>query len=435
MERMRNLKGKKTAAVLLAALLSILFSLSASAKEWQGSDFTFTVPEEFTYIFGPETSEDDPSWALAGIGDPAAMLQEYQQTGIVADLYGENGAILKVTQRTNSSVQDIFTLRGMSEEELSKFLEELSQVQNGVAADIQVTKSYIEVDGQPFYRHQIDGRDETGEAHEVQYGTIVNGKVIAFITYIEGAPLPQEWVSLLDSAVRSVKFTQILEKPEPEPVNVALMLTLLILLVAIIVAPLIYMPIRNRREKKEKAKMAERLAEYRKDHPGDTLSGPPLFVNETDCTREAVHAFSIYHAYGKNLPSLIAGLLLCAVLVAAVFLFDLTWWLKALAVGVTVYYLYRAANMANTIEKVQRKVFSRGVSSTARYTFYEDGFRVTGIQSASTFPYFQITAVRRRGHYLYLYYSSDNAYLVDEYGFSFGEFEDFRKFIGEKAGK
>ena len=74
------------------------------------------------------------------------------------------------------------------------------------------------------------------------------------------------------------------------------------------------------------------------------------------------------------------------------FALDADWWIKLLAVGIVVYYGYKIFNMPHTLEKVQRKVFDRGVSSTAHYAFYDEAFRVSGVQSASMFPYFQITA-------------------------------------------
>ena len=126
----------------------------------------------------------------------------------------------------------------------------------------------------------------------------------------------------------------------------------------------------------------------------------------------------------KNVGSLVVGACLClATLVDAPCPVDAEWWLKLLAVGVVVYYGYKIVSAPHTLEKVQRRVFDRGVSSTAHYAFYDEAFRVSGVQSASMFPYFQITDVRRHSHYLYLYYGPDNAYLVDQFGFSVGEWE------------
>ena len=124
---------------------------------------------------------------------------------------------------------------------------------------------------------------------------------------------------------------------------------------------------------------------------------------------------------------------ICAFVVA--FALDADWWVKLLAVAIVVYYGYKVFNMPHALEKIQRKVYDRGVSSTAHYAFYDEAFRVSGIQSASVFPYFQIIDVRRHNHYIYLYYGPENAYMVDQYSFTLGEFYDFVKFISEKTGK
>jgi len=425
-----KLKLKRAAAVLFTALLCTFLCLPASAAEWEGEDFTFTVPEEFIYTFSLQTPQDDPSWALAGISDPASVVQEYQEMGVLVDFYTKDGTSIKVREQETNTTKSIFTLKDMSEEELAEFLDKQIQSQS---EDVSVQKERVQIDNFPFFRVRIDSTGEPGEAHELFYYTILNGRTLVFDMYTGERDITPEQEGLLQQAVDSLRITQLLERPEAEPANVVLILVLLAVIVAIVVAPFIYIPLRNRREKKRKAKMAERLSEYRKTHGEGVPLGEPKFVNETECTREAIRAFSLYHSYGKNLLSLAFGGVMCIVALVVVFAFDITWWLKLLAVGAAIYFAYKVINMPNAVEKVQKKVFSRGVSSTARYTFYDEGFRVTGIQSASLYPYFQITAVRRRGHYLYLYYGPDNAYPVDQYGFSLGEFEDFATFIKDKT--
>lgn len=425
------MKYKKFAAALAAILLCTVLCLPVSAEEWTGSDFTFTVPEELPHALDPTVSQDDPAWALAGIGNSAEMLKEYQEMGVVADFYGENGSDnIKVMSKSNSSTENIFTLKDMTEEDKQKFLDQLLQSQT---EEITIEKSFVDVNGQPFYRVKTDGVMSETEIHELQYGTIFNGHTLTFVVYSKEGEIPRERVSLLETMVNSTRITKLLEKPEPEPLNMALLAVLLLVLVLVIAAPFVYVPLRNKRDKKQKAAMAQRISEYHKS--GEKEPGGLRFVNETDCTQEAIHAFSRYHAYGKNIVPLLTGAGLCVVILALVFRFDATWWLKVLALGITVYYLYRVFSMPNTIEKNQRKVFGRGVSSTARYAFYENGFRVSGIQSASMYPYFQITSVHSRGHYLYLYYGADNAYLIDQFGFTQGSFEEFTAFIREKTAK
>lgn len=426
------MKFKKAAAALFAVLLCTVLCLPASAAEWEGKDFTFTVPEEFVHSFGPQTPQDDPSWLLAGLSDPASLLQEYQDMGVIADFYTEDGVSIKVREQESSTTNSIFSLKDMSEDELAEFMD--SQIQSQ-SEDIVVAKECVQIDDFPFFRVRIDSTGGQNEVHELFYYTILNGRTLVFDMYSGEKDITAEQEELLTRAVSSLRITQLLEKPEPEPVNIALVILLLVLIIVIVVAPFIYIPLRNRWDKKQKAKMAERLSEYRKTHGEGVPLGEPRFVNETECTREAVRTFSLYHSYGKGIASLLLGGVTCVAALTVVFLTDMTWWLKVLAVGAAVYFAYKTINLPNTVEKVQRKVFSRGVSSTARYTFYDEGFRVTGIQSASLYPYFQITSVRKHGHYLYLYYGPDNAYLVDQYGFSLGEFEDFTAFIREKTAK
>lgn len=430
-----KLSQRKLVSVLLAILLCAVCSLAAfaepSGEVWTGDDFTVALPEEIVYTFSLSVPADDPAWVTAGIGDPAAILEEYQEMGVLADFYTEGRKEnVRMLSNENSSAQNMYDLKELTEEQRQSFLDGI-QTQND---DVTLEKEFVDINGQPFYRIQFDGATTVGEIHELQYGTIFNGHTLTFLVDSE-TPLTAEQSALVEKFAGTVEITKLLPKPEPDPVNLGLMLTILGVMAVVVLAPVIYLPLRKRRDKKQKAQMAELLSRYRKTHTDENSYGALKFVNETDCTREAVRDFSRYHAYGKNLVSLLLGAALCAMVLLSVFLFDTTWWLKAVGFGITVYYLYRAVSMPRTIEKVQQKVFGRGTSSTARYMFFEDGFRVTGIQSASVFPYFQITSVKRHGHYLYLYYGYDNAYLVDEYGFSMGSFEEFTAFISEKTKK
>lgn len=428
------MKPKRIAVLFLTVLLCLGVSVSASAREWTGGDFTFTVPEEFVYEFGPNLSAEDPAWALGGMGDATELLSEYAEMGVLADFYTEDKSMnFKVMTKESSASKNIFTLGDMTEEELQSFLDELVQAK---IDEIKVEKGMIDVNGQPFFYFQIDGEGEQyGGSHELQYGTVINGYTLAFDVIGGEEGITAEEKAMLETVARSVRFTQVLERPEPDTNRIILVIALLAVLILMVASPLIYIPLRNRKQKREKAKMAERLEEFHKQYGENSTPGEPKFVNSTDCTKEAVREFSRYHAYWKNIPTLVGQSLLCLVVIAAVFLFDSVWWVKLLAVGVTLYFAYRVFNMGTTVERVQQKVFGRGLSSTAHYTFYEDSFRVGGIQSAMLYPYFQITDVRIRGHYVYLYYGIDNAYIVDQYGFSVGEYEAFLTFIREKARK
>lgn len=424
---------KKAAAGLLALLLAGLLGVTAQAREWEGRDLTFTVPEEFVYTFDLSIPAEDPTWALVGESDPAARRQEYQEMGIVADFYTEDGLTnVVVMEKTTDTSESIYSLKDITQEERDAFLDQLVQARTD---EVTLDKSYVEFGGQPFCRVRTDLYAEDQEAHEMFYFTVVNGHTLNFLLYNDSREIAPEQEALLEEMASSTRITSILPKPEPQPLEQAAPLIMGGLLAVAVLSPLVWAPIKRRRDKRQKEQMAARLSQYRRDQKEGGDLGEVRFVNETDCTKEAIHSFSVYQAYVRGLGGLLLGAALCVLMIAVSFLVDLEWWLKLLSVAITVYYAYRAFNMSSAVERIQTKVFQRGMSTTARYLFYENAFRVSGVQSGNVYPYFQITAVRRHGHYLYLYYGPENAYLVDQFGFSQGQFEEFETFIRKKTEK
>lgn len=403
--------------------------MAALAETWTGVDFTMEAPAGM-YQLGPSLSEGDSLWALAGVADIQAKLKEYSDMGVLVNFLSEDHKTdINVMKKESDSAKRIHDLRLLSEEERTKFLDELIRAKD---EKVTVQRDWYPSGDYLFYRVKLDVSGEP-PMHELMYGTIINGYALNFDIHSMDQDLTPEQERIMQGLVDSVKFTQITEKPPEDTAAAVNMLLLLALVLCAVVAPLIYIPLRGKSDKKKKAKLAEQLSEYHKTHGSNTAEGEPVFINATDCTREAIHKFSLYQAYIKNIGEVIFGTLLCVVMLAATFLMETEWWMKLAVVGVSGYYAYKLISMPGAVEKIQTKVHGRGTSQTATYTFFPEAFRVSGIQSASVLPYFQITDVRRWGQYLYLYYGPDNAYLVDQYGFSQGDFDSFEKFIREKA--
>ena len=394
---------KKTMCFIAALLLIAALPIGAQAEAWTGVDFTLEAPENL-YQLGPSLEETDPAWALAGIGDAAGKLEEYREMGVLVNFLSEDGATdISVMRKESEEGQRIFDLRLMEEGDKAKFLDGLAKAGD---ENVTIDKGWFENKaGLLFYRIKID------------------------------AAMTPEQEELVRQMADSMVFTNILEKPPEDYSKAVNTLLLMVLMLAAVAGPLIYVPIKSKRDKKKKAKLAEQLSEFHKVNGRDTAHGEAAFINETDCTREAIRRFSFYQAYVKNVGEVVFGALLCVVTVCAAFLIDSVWWIKLAAVAVTVYYAYKLIGMQGAVEKIQIKVHSQGTSQTAHYTFYPDVFRVSGIQSANVVPYFQIMDVRKCGQYLYLYYGPDNAYLVDTYGFKLGESGEFEKFIRGKMQK
>lgn len=429
------MKQHRIVSLLVAVLMIFSLSTVAGAAEYEAADYTLTLPEEYCYTLTPYTDEGSALWALAGVADPASTIDEYQDSGVKAEFFTENGESVKLRENSSDYTEKVYHLGSLTDEEQQEFLAD--KLPTSQSDEAVITKELCTYGGQTFYKVLIDVVTEDQEAHEVILGTILNGRTVAFDIY-QTTAVTDEQLALLDELASSFTVTYQMPKPAETEVNVWVLALVLAILLAVLIAPAVVIPLNKRRYKRQKEETARQMEEYRRTH-GDKLSGEVRFVNRTDCTKEMIHAFASYHAYQKNWRALVLGAGLCAAVVAAVFLFDLTWWIKLMAVAVTLFYLYRVVNTPRTIERAQIKVFSRGVSETASYHFHEDGFRVSGIQSGNAYPYLHILSVNKSGQYLYLYYSPDNMYPIDRYGFAEDEdeslriAEEFERFIKEKT--
>ena len=429
------MKLGKIFRVTAALLVFAAVSLTAGASTWETEDFTAQVPDGF-YEFNRETPVNDPAWALAGVADPSAKLQEYSEMGALANFVSEDGTLSILAMKKESGYsQQVFSLQEIGEEERAEVLSRLSQTEG----DQFTVESGYHTGGQvPFFYLDLSGVIEGDTPHhELIYGTIVNGAAYTFDIYGGEKEITEEQREILLGIVDSLRFRELLPIPEYELTawSVIQFVLLILVLAAVVVTPFIYIPIRKKSEKKKKAHLASLLEEYRKTHTDEQVAKELRFSNTTECTKETIHTFSLYHVYLKNLPSLLLNSALCILAVGVTFLLDSAWWMKLVAVGVTVYFVYKAFTNPTTVERIQRKAFQRGPSQLAVYSFYEEGFRVAGIQSAAIYPYFQLTAVRKYGRYFYLYYGPDNVYILDREGFKTGDAESFFAFLREKTDK
>lgn len=422
---------KKTISLLLSLALLLSLSVPALAETWQTDEFSIEIPDGM-YRLSSDLPEDDPAWALAGVADPSSKIQDYLDMGVLVNFVSQDKETsISLMKRTSDYAVQVHNLSLLDEEQRDKVLSDLVESNN---EDLTISKDWFPAGDLLFYRVRLDMAGDN-PLHELLYGTIINGYALNIDIFGGDEPISPQQEAMMEDLVRSIRFTNITEKPLPDPINLTGTIALLILLLVSIIVPLVYMPVKSKRDKREKARLAEQLSEYHRTHGANEAQGEPLFTNDTDCTKEAIHSFSFFQAYVKNMGELAFGALMCLVMLSTSFFLDTEWWMKLIAAGVTVYYAYKIIAMPGAVEKVQLKVYGRGPSQTAHYIFYPEVFRVSGIQSTSVVPYFQITDLRRRGQYLYLYYGPDNAYMVDLYGFTQGEAQDFQAFIRDKAGK
>ena len=279
------MKHTRWTAALLALALVLSLPFTAAAETFSTEDFSLEIPEGM-YTFTPSTPVDDPSWALAGVADAQGKLEEYRDMGGVVEMVSEDGETsILLTQSTTDDSESIFNLEDLTEEEQAEFLDGLAQTKTD---EIQLEKSYVEINGRLFYRIRFEGVYQEMGYNELLYGTIINGYSLNLDTYGNLDPVSQETEDLMVSIAETITFPEILEKPEiiPQDTTQALVTVgLLVVLILVFLAPLIYFPIRNKRDKKQKALLTERLTEYHKTHGNnETIAGELLFANSTECT-------------------------------------------------------------------------------------------------------------------------------------------------------
>lgn len=460
---------RKITSLLLALLLVLAIPFAAGAKEWAAADFTVQVPEDF-FIFTAETPASDPSWALAGVEDPASVLKLLgveQQSFNLFDLFNifgsgisssespngladfirkGGGADILVSRKQSADSQKIYSFQDASQAQRQAFVdkmtgtgEESSGVPEGEESSDQVTTTGTLYNSAavPFFKLVLEGSYEEQEIHEVIYGTVLNGDAVSFHTFQSGKAISEETLATLESIVHSFAVTQIVEPAEIEPDAGALLQAGLVLLlfVVLVLGIVIFVRVRSRREKTAKKRMAERLSAYHKTHGAEAETGVLRFANLTDCTNEAIHRFSIYQAYLKNIGMLLVSVVFLVFLVVLAVAVRAEWWVLLLVAALVVYYAYKIATAGSNVEKVQRKIYARGNTQTAKYAFYEEVFRVSGVQSASLYPYFQVLDMRVTKAYIYLYYGPENAYIVDRSGFATGTDAEFICFMKQKLAK
>ena len=128
-------------------------------------------------------------------------------------------------------------------------------------------------------------------------------------------------------------------------------------------------------------------------------------------------------------------IVLGALSVVVGFIYNDNWFLRIIMIALGIYLVAQPFMMLDKMKRAEVGFYKKARSREASYAFREEDFRISGIQSVTLYPYFQILSAYEDKKYFYLYYTEDRAYLVEKGGFTMGEAKDFRSFLKEKLGK
>lgn len=414
-------------------------------------NLTVELPDDL-YVF--EQSDFNvlnphPDLEKAGFTDVQDQLKLMQDYNIYLTAVSQDQQLqINLAKKESSTTQSVFDLSTLTDEEFEQFLDTMREEdgQQDETLKEYTVERYNDQPERPFFqiRLKVDS-EETGEMEELCYVTVVNGFSVTVDGVAKGS-MTQEQADLLKTIADSVHITEVQEKPEIKldgEALISLLFPLLLIVVLIVVG--IVLRIRRGRALKERRRLADMLSDYRRTQKkleeeaaaaGTPLEEPQaLLRNTTAYNEEVAHAFVRFHFSRRRLGLMIGYGLFALLILAAVFLVDAEWYMKLIFFAAAVFLVVWMCLMPGKLFNNVMATFKKSRVKENEYTFREDDFRIAGIQSASVYPYFQITRAYETGKYFYLYFGEEQAYYIAKDGFTVGDADGLRELLKRKLGK
>lgn len=444
---------------ILSLLCAVILVIGCAAPSFAAGT-TYTIDEmnltvelpDDLYVF--EQSDFNvlnphPDLEKAGFTDVQDQLKLMQDYNIYLTAVSQDQKLqINLAKKESSTTQSVFDLSTLTDEEFEQFLDTMREEdgQQDETLKEYTVERYNDQPERPFFqiRLKVDS-EETGEMEELCYVTVVNGFSVTVDGVAKGS-MTQEQADLLKTIADSVHITEVQEKPEIKldgEALISLLFPLLLIVVLIVVG--IVLRIRRGRALKERRRLADMLSDYRRTQKkleeeaaaaGTPLEEPQaLLRNTTAYNEEVAHAFVRFHFSRRRLGLMIGYGLFALLILAAVFLVDAEWYMKLIFFAAAVFLVVWMCLMPGKLFNNVMATFKKSRVKENEYTFREDDFRIAGIQSASVYPYFQITRAYETGKYFYLYFGEEQAYYIAKDGFTVGDADGLRELLKRKLGK
>ena len=446
---------KRIASALCAVLLALGCAVPAFAAEKttytiEEMNITLELPDDL-YVFEQSDFnilDPNPDLEKAGFTDPQEQLEMMQEYEIYLTAVSQDQMLsINVAKKDSTTTQSVYDLSQLTDEQFEEFLDTM-RGEDDTTDEIEAyeVKRYDDQPERPFFTIRMKMNSEQyGEKEELCYVTVVNGYSITIDGVAEG-DMTQEQSDLLREIADSVHVTQIIEQETIE-LNAATIFSLLfpLVLIVFLIALGVGMRIRRGHAMKERRALADRMSEYRRAQKkleeeaaaeGRTPEEPEtLFRNKTTYNEEVAHAFVQFHFLRRKLGVMIGYAVFALFMAASAFVLDSEWYMRLILFGVGVFLVVWMCMMPGKLYNNVMATFKKAKNKENEYTFRADDFRIAGVQSASVFPYFQVTRAYESGKYFYLYFGEEQAYYIAKDGFTVGDADGFRTFLKEKLGK
>ncbi len=420
---------------LLFAIILVLFPtthVQAKVQSFSNLYMEVTLPEN-VIILTPETSNMDPTWSEVGISDPASEKKTMEEMNVQAILYDPNtAATVRVMSKRNSDSEEVYNLSLLSDEEMTAYLDKIFSTSDENTSFTIDQYQHSEV---PFYRLDLHLSKDGTEYSEIVYGTIANGYSISYDIYEINKTEPLD-ESFIKELVAGTHFTQFLDKAEVERQQREAVTNLVIVVSVFLALLLVLLVLRGRSQKKEKLKKKEktealsRFFTAQRQNEEQNIKDTPIFSNRTKYSENLIKTFYTYDRIWKRLKLWIVTAAALLLLITS-FYSTGSIYVPIIAIGVAAVFIYQY--YAQTEKAIIREVkaYKSHKNSEAVFTFYEDYYTLSGIQSSSKYPYIQITEIKEYKEYIYIYLGSDRAHYLAKDGFEHGP-EEFKSFMSGK---
>lgn len=446
---------KRIASALCAVLLALGCAVPAFAAEKttytiEEMNITLELPDDL-YVFEQSDFnilDPNPDLEKAGFTDPQEQLEMMQEYEIYLTAVSQDQMLsINVAKKDSTTTQSVYDLSQLTDEQFEEFLDTM-RGEDDTTDEIEAyeVQRYDDQPERPFFTIRMKMNSEQyGEKEELCYVTVVNGYSITVDGVAEG-DMTQEQSDLLREIADSVHVTQIIEQETIE-LNAATIFSLLfpLVLIVFLIALGVGMRIRRGHAMKERRALADRMSEYRRAQKkleeeaaaeGRTPEEPEtLFRNKTTYNEEVAHAFVQFHFLRRKIGVMIGYAVFALFMAASAFVLDSEWYMRLILFGVGVFLVVWMCLMPGKLYNNVMATFKKAKNKENEYTFRADDFRIAGVQSASVFPYFQVTRAYESGKYFYLYFGEEQAYYIAKDGFTVGDADGFRTFLKEKLGK
>jgi ABC-type multidrug transport system fused ATPase/permease subunit len=420
---------------LLLTLTLILYpSTRAEAKVQSFSSLYMEVElREDTILLTSDTPNFDPQWEQIGITDPVAEKKTMKEMGVQAILYdpGSTSTVRLLSKHTSDS-DKVFHLSLLTEEELTDYLDSIFTAPDENTTYAIEKYEHPEV---PFYRLDLSLDKDGSHYSEIIYGTIANGYSISYDIFAQNKtePLDEQFVKEL---VAGTHFTKILDKAEVEQQERKAMISLAVIsgiIVAVLVA-IILLRRRVRRKqyfkKKEKTEALSQFFIAERTKEEQNIKDTPLFSNHTTYSEEMIKTFYLYDHVWKKIKFWIVTVVILLLLIAS-FYSTGSIYVCIISVGVVGVFIYQYYSQTEKTIAREVKAYKSHKSSEAVFTFYENYYTLSGIQSSSKYPYLQVTEIKEYKNYVYIYLGAEKAHYLKKDGFEQG-YEEFRSFMKDR---